>query len=79
MGGKVQSGNFAHDTQCSLVEGTRQSALAGVVQSPAGQKASDAAEIAYHRGIIASCKANNNNAGMEASISALRALGTGGV
>jgi len=38
----------------------------------------NAAEIAYHRGIIASCRANNSSAGMAESIMALRALGVGG-
>jgi hypothetical protein len=75
MGGKVQSGNLAHDVACSLVEATRQVAVASVAQSPAGQKASDAAEIAYHRGIIASCKANNSSQGLAESLMALRALG----
>ena len=78
MGGKVQSGNFAHDTACSLVEATRQAAVAGVAQSPAGQKAHDAAEIAYHRGIVASCRANNSSNGLAESVMALKALGTGG-
>ena len=79
MGGKVQSGNLAHDVACSLVVATRQVAVQGVAMSPAGQKASDAAEIAYHRGIIASAKANNSSNGVAESIMALRALGTGGV
>ena len=75
MGGKVQSGNFAHDVACSLVEATRQVAVAAAAQSPAGQKASDAAEIAYHRGIIASCRANNSSNGLAESLMALHSLG----
>jgi hypothetical protein len=79
MGGKVQSGNFAHDAACSVAEGVRQAALIGVAQSPAGQIVSNNAEITYARAVIASCKANNNGQGTEAFSTMLRALGTGGV
>jgi hypothetical protein len=79
MGGKVQSGNLAHDTACSIAESIRQSAVASVAQSPAGQKASDAAEIVWARACLASCRANLGGQGQEAFISLLRALGTGGV
>ena len=75
MGGKVQSGNLAHDNACSVAESTRQAAVQNVAQSPAGQKAHDAAEIAYHRAVIASARLNNGGNGVEASLSALRALG----
>jgi len=37
MGGKVQSGNFAHDTACSLVEATRQAAVQGVLRRRAAK------------------------------------------
>ena len=75
MGGKVQSGVFAHDTACSLVEATRQAAVIGVPSSPSGQATVNASEIAYHRGIIASCRANNSSNGLAESLMALRSLG----
>ena len=75
MGGKIQSGNFAHDSACSIIEATRQVAVAAAGTGPAGQKASDAAEIAYHRGIIASCRVNNSSQGLAESLMTLRALG----
>jgi hypothetical protein len=75
MGGKVQSGNLAHDAACSVIEATRQVAVAAAGTGPSGQKASDAAEIIYHRGIIASCKANNSSNGLAESLMALRSLG----
>jgi hypothetical protein len=46
--------------------------------TPAGQVTTNNAEIAYNRACIASCKANNNGAGTEAFMAALKALGTGG-
>jgi len=75
MGGVVKSGNYAHDTACAVAESVRQAAVAAVTQNAAGQVASNNAEIVYHRAVIASCKANNGGAGMEASLSALRSLG----
>jgi hypothetical protein len=72
MGGKVQSGNFAHDSACSLVEAT----FKALLKAQPGSAASDLAEIAYHRGIIASCKANNSSQGLAESLMALKALGT---
>jgi hypothetical protein len=79
MGGKVTSGNYAHDLACSIAEGIRQSAVIGVASSPAGQAVMNAAEIQYNRSCIASCRTNNGGNGAEAFVSALRALGTGGV
>jgi hypothetical protein len=79
MGGKVQTGNLAHDSACVVHESTRQAAVAAAAQSPAGQLAVNNAEIAWARGVIASCKANNSNVGMEPFQTLLRALGTGGV
>jgi hypothetical protein len=75
MGGVVKSGNYAHDVACAAAESVRQSAVVAVASSAAGQVISNNAEIAYHRAIIASCKANNGGAGTEASLSALRLLG----
>jgi hypothetical protein len=69
MGGIVFSNNATHNANCLAAEVTRQSATAG---SPT-QAQVNAAEIAYHRAVIASAKANN--CGVEASLSALIALG----
>jgi hypothetical protein len=69
MGGLVKSGNVAHDNACLAAEVTRQNAVSG---SPT-QATYNAAEVAYHRAVVASAKANN--CGVEASLSALRALG----
>jgi hypothetical protein len=71
MGGIVRSGVAAHDAACLAAEVTRQSAVAG---SPT-QATVDAAEIAYHRSIIQSCKLNNGGNGLEASMRALQDLG----
>lgn len=78
MTGKVQSGNYAHDVACALAEGVRQASAAGATSNAAGQVTINTAEIAWARSIIASCKANNNNVGMEPFQTLLRALGTGG-
>jgi hypothetical protein len=78
MGGVVKTGNTAHDAACSVAEGVRQAAVAGVAMGAAGQVASNNAEIVYARAIIASCVANNAGAGAEAFRTLLRALGTGG-
>jgi len=71
MGGIVRSGNVLHDAACLQAELTRQSSVAG---SPT-QTVYNAAEITYHRSVIASCKQNNSNFGYEASLSALKSLG----
>jgi hypothetical protein len=75
MGGVVKSGVAAHDQACYLAEVARQAAVSAAAQSPAGQAAVNAAEIAYHRAVVASCKANNGGHGLEASFSALLSLG----
>jgi hypothetical protein len=48
MGHFQKTGNLQHDNAVNLAEGARQAAVAAAAQSAAGQKASDAAEIAYH-------------------------------
>ena len=78
MGGHTRSGNLVHDTACNTAESTRQAVQATVAQSPAGQAALNAAEIAWARSCIASCKLNNNSQGMECYVAVLRSLGTGG-
>lgn len=75
MGGVVKSENQAHNAACLAAEGTRQAALIGVASSPAGQVVSNNAEIAYHRSVIASCKANNSSNGLAESMMALKSLG----
>jgi hypothetical protein len=79
MGGVVKTGVVAHDNACLAAEVTRQAAVQGLTTGPSAQASYNAAEIAYHRAVIASCKANLSNVGLEASMSALRNLGTGGV
>jgi hypothetical protein len=78
MGGVVKSGNVAHDAACLAAEVTRQNAVIGVASSPAGQVVMDNAERAYHRSVVASAKLNLAGSGVEASLSALRALGVSG-
>jgi hypothetical protein len=75
MGGLNRTGNFAHDQALVAAEQVRQSAVAAAAQSPAGQKASDAAEIAWARSCLASCRLNLNGQGQEAYLSLLRSLG----
>jgi replication-associated recombination protein RarA len=78
MGGTIHTGNLAHDLACQKAESSRQSTVAAATQNPAGQVTVNNAEIAWARACVASCQANNGNAGMEAFQSLLRALGTGG-
>ena len=74
MGGIVRSGVAAHDAACLAAEVVRQAAVAG---SPT-QATVNAAEITYHRAVIASCKSNNGGNGLEASLGALMMLGVNG-
>jgi hypothetical protein len=78
MGGVVKSGVYAHDLACALAEGVRQATVAGVTQNPAGQVASNNAEITWARAVISSCKTNLGGQGMEPYINLLKSLGTGG-
>jgi hypothetical protein len=78
MGGRIVTGNFAHDSACAIAEATRQVSVAAVTQNAAGQVASNAAEIAWARAVIASCKANLAGQGAETFQTLLRALGSGG-
>jgi hypothetical protein len=71
MGGVVLGVNSGHAAACLAAEVARQSATAG---SPT-QAQMNAAEIAYHRSIVASAKLNNGGNGIEASLAALRSLG----
>src|SRR5262249_48067386 len=76
MGGLNKTGvNAAHDAALVAAEGTRQAAVIGVPSSPAGQATVSASEIAFHRAVIASCKANNSSNGLAESLMALKSLG----
>jgi hypothetical protein len=75
VGGIVKTGVTAHDSVCLAAEVTRQSATAGVASSAAGQAVVNAAEIAYARTCLASCKSNNGGQGQEPFIALLRSLG----
>jgi hypothetical protein len=76
MGGLNKTGvNAAHDAALQSAEQARQAAVVGVPNSPAGQVTMNNSEIAFHRAIVASCRANNSNVGLEGSLSALKSLG----
>jgi hypothetical protein len=75
MGGVVRTGVVAHDAACLAAEITRQSAIAGVASSAAGQVVQNNAEIAYARACLASCRANNGGQGQEPFIAMLKNLG----
>jgi hypothetical protein len=76
MGGLNKTdGSSAHNAALLAAEAAWQSAVAGVASTAAGQVVMNAAELAFHRAVVASCKANNNNQGLEASLAALRSLG----
>ena len=78
MGHFSKTSNLAHDTAINAAEAVRQVAVAAATKDPAGQVAVISAEITFHRAVLASCKANNSNAGLAESLMALKALGTGG-
>jgi hypothetical protein len=64
--------NFVHNKTVTTAEGVRQTAVAAAAGS---RSAIITAEIAFHRAVIASCFANNNSAGLQPSMQALRDLG----
>jgi hypothetical protein len=66
----IQSGNVAHDNAVRAAEGVRQASVAAA----STQAAVKAAEITFYRAVQASCRANNNSAGLEAADVALQAL-----
>jgi hypothetical protein len=65
--------NFVHNQTVTKVEGVRQAAVAGATQS-----AAKTAEIAFYRSVITSCRVNNNYAGIQPAMQALRELGVTG-
>jgi hypothetical protein len=79
MGHALKTGNVALDLACLSAEAVRQSAVAGAAQSPAGQAAVTAAEIACARIMVANCNTFNGGFGAGPYVALLRSLGTGGV
>jgi hypothetical protein len=76
MGGLNKTGvNTAHDAALLQAEVVRQSAIVGVASSPSGQAVMSAAELAWARSCIASCRANNSGIGQEPYIQVLKSLG----
>lgn len=69
----TKTGNLAHDNAMLVAENTRQVAQAGAVTAAAAK----AADIAFARAGVASCKANGINPTQ--FITQLQELGTGGV
>jgi hypothetical protein len=67
----IATGKKAHDDAANISEGTRQSAVraAGVTQAQAVT-----ADIAHYTAVLASSRANNNNADIVAALTALRDL-----
>jgi hypothetical protein len=68
-----KSGNKSHDDAVNLAEGARQVAVAAA----STQAAVNTAEITFYR--TAKTSALANGVGIEPFVTALRALGTGGV
>jgi hypothetical protein len=76
MGGLNKTGtNSAHDAALLAAEVARQSAIVGVASSPSGQAVMAAAELAWARSCLVSCKVNNGGVGEEPYIAAIRSLG----
>jgi hypothetical protein len=70
-----QTGVRTHDLAVAAAEAVRQTAVAAAGNN---QASVTAAEIVFYRAVLASCKTNNNGAGAEAAVTALKQLGTGG-
>jgi hypothetical protein len=69
-------GSTAHQSAVRTAELTRQNAVAAAGNSQSSVKAAD---IAFHRAVVASAIANNNYSGIEPSMSALKSLGVSGL
>jgi hypothetical protein len=69
------SGNKTHDDTITKAEGVRQQAVLAANGNVATIRVS---EIAFHRAVVASCQLNNNSAGLQPSMQALRELGVTG-
>jgi hypothetical protein len=70
MSGWYKTGNQNHDAACVAAEGTRQAATAAA----SSQASANAADVAFHRSIIASARLNGLPI-PEPSINAPRSLG----
>jgi hypothetical protein len=69
----IQHENKIHERACSIAESNRQAAVAAAGSSAAALKAAD---VAFYRAVIASCK--TNNLPFSNFTYALIGLGTGG-
>ena len=67
--------NFVHSQAVTKAEGVRQQAVAAANGTVATIRT---AEIAFHRAVVSSCIANNNGAGLQPAMQALRELGVTG-
>jgi hypothetical protein len=52
----IRSDNKAHESACSIAESNRQAAMAAAGSSAAAVRAAD---VAFYRAVIASCKTNS--------------------
>jgi hypothetical protein len=68
MSSVLKTGVVAHDNACLAALNT----LQGSITPSSTQAQVNAAYIAFHRAVIASCRANNNSSGMEPSLVALK-------
>jgi hypothetical protein len=71
MSNRILEGTPAHISACLSALQTLQTSVPGA----STQAAMNALFVTYYRAIIASCKANNNNAGIGPPLDALRSLG----
>jgi hypothetical protein len=67
--------NFTHNVTVTKAEGVRQQAIVAAAGNVATIRT---AEIAFHRAVVNSCIANNNSAGLQPAMQALRELGVTG-
>jgi hypothetical protein len=67
--------NFVHNVAVTKAEGIRQQAVAAANGNVATIRAS---EIAFYRSVVTSCRVNNNYAGIQPAMQALRELGVTG-
>lgn len=71
MSSRILEGTPAHIAACLAALTT----LQGGLVTASTQAAVNALYITYHKAIVASCKTNNNGAGLGPSNDALRSLG----
>jgi hypothetical protein len=68
-----RTGVKSHDDAIALAEGQRQVGIA----SASSQAQARSTDIQFFRSLTASSRTNNNNSGIEQSLTALRELGVG--